>query len=81
MRYKKTSEVVDNKTGLIWKSEDECDPVFNMKPTNYWSCSPNAYDSGYGWFVGFGDGGVDYGGRGYDELVRSVRTVEKNNEV
>ncbi|ENM3889807.1 DUF1566 domain-containing protein [Vibrio cholerae] len=45
----------------------------NTPDYSYWSSSPDAYDSGYAWFVNFGDGRVDGNDKHGNGRVRLVR--------
>ena len=56
-------------------------PIFNMKSSVYWSCSPNANYSGNAWYVSFNDGYVNDFNRNNDLHVRLVRSMEKKNEI
>ena len=52
-----------------------CNPIFNMKPSVYWSSSPYANFSDAAWFVNFYNGNVGNSYRSNDWWVRLVRTI------
>jgi hypothetical protein len=62
--------------GLVDKSTTpRINPTYfpNTPSSNFWSGSPNAYNSNNAWYVNFSNGGVSYLNRGNDYQVRLVR--------
>ena len=51
----------------------------NIKPSYYWSVSPNAYNSDYAWGVDFDDGDSYNYHRNFNQYVRLVRDIGENN--
>jgi hypothetical protein len=48
----------------------------NIKPNYYWSSTPNATLSSYGWYISFDSGLVGYNKKRSREYVRCVRTIQ-----
>lgn len=58
--------------------EDQCNPsinltVFPQTQNVYWSSSPNAYNSGSSWSVGFNDGLSGFNNKNSNYFIRLVR--------
>lgn len=51
------------------------DPIFDCKPTWYWSGSSYAGSAGFAWDVGFGYGAVGHSHKSGDYYVRCVRDL------